>query len=363
MENPASNIYPASPSEQHQHHLNSSNNNKTYSQQYQRDEYHQFRLPPPSNFNFNYTPLPTPAAQTSSITDAIRPELLMSVMCENGKKSLELDGQLDEDMKSTFKFLHVSGTAKAKTFTLKLKIFDNLTNPTLNSSSPRNSTSIPPSAIFDSSPITIISKPSKKTAKARNLSSCILSGSQISLFNRINSQTVRTKYMGIEDGRLCARNTSWSSFIITVIILSNPVTGFTSDRLIIRKVEKSRILQNATGPVSQMQKIALQRIIRRPPSNNNNMHHRHHQYHHEYEYESLYLSAAEFTKEPFRSMNIINNGNVYSTGVNSRGCIVGGGGNDGVTMSTSTVEEIDDYLCWTIVGISKFQHSYYEQDS
>ncbi|CAJ0827293.1 5219_t:CDS:2 [Entrophospora sp. SA101] len=71
MENPASNIYPASPSEQHQHHLNSSNNNKTYSQQYQRDEYHQFRLPPPSNFNFNYTPLPTPAAQTSSITDAM----------------------------------------------------------------------------------------------------------------------------------------------------------------------------------------------------------------------------------------------------------------------------------------------------
>ena len=152
-----------------------------------------------------------------------------------------------------------------------------------------------PYAIFKSSPVTIISKPSKKTTKARNVSSCILSGT----FNRINSQTVRTKYMDIEGGQLCAKNSSWSSFVITIVenndinnngnnvhglssfsftsvppkgsmsssspssnstpitygsevILSDPTTGFTSDRLIIRKVERGRVVQGACGPVSQM---------------------------------------------------------------------------------------------------------------
>src|SRR5205085_8462815 len=58
------------------------------------------------------------------------------------------------------------------------------------------------------------------------------------------------------------------------VILSDPTTGFISDPLIICKVEKNHILQNAIGPVSQMQKIALQRVTRRQSpfcsSNNNN---------------------------------------------------------------------------------------------
>jgi hypothetical protein len=331
-----------------------------------------------------------------------RPEVSMSVVCENGERSLEQKTMLDENMKGTFKYLHVSGTAKAKYFELKLKIFNKNSNI--------------PYAIFDSAPVTIISKPSKKTAKARNVSSCILSGSHISLFNRINSQTVRTKYMGIEGGQLCAKNSSWSSFVITVVnndnnnglnsfsstnilpkgsmsplsssssspqqtnnnnnssnsnaiqitygsevILSDPISGFTSDRLIIRKVEKGRIAQGACGPVSQMQKVALQCVR----SNGR---------------ESHYLSAAgpitmdsphsqdqctvsgaspylgyqssrvvhmqsmEFTKEPFRMV------------MQNIPCA-----SKSDTISAPTiVEEVDDYLCWTIVGISKFQYTFYE---
>uniref|UniRef100_A0A1D1XCM4 Recombining binding protein suppressor of hairless n=1 Tax=Anthurium amnicola TaxID=1678845 RepID=A0A1D1XCM4_9ARAE len=316
-----------------------------------------------------------------------KPEISMSVVCENGERSLEQKTLIDENMKGTFKYLHVSGTAKAKYFELKLKIFHK------NSSIPY--------MVFDSSPVTIISKPSKKTAKARNVSSCILSGSHISLFNRINSQTVRTKYMGIEGGQLCAKNSSWSSFVITVmsndnhnglnsfssknvypngspssclnntiqvtygseVVLSDPTTGFTSERLIIRKVEKGRITQGACGPVSQMQKIALQCVR----SNNRR--------------ESLYLSAAgpitmdsphsqdqctvsgaspylgyqssrvvhmqnmEFTKEPFRMVNMQN---IPCTTKSD------------TVIAPTTVEEVDDYLCWTIVGISKFQYTFYE---
>ncbi|CAB4492218.1 hypothetical protein RhiirA5_370221 [Rhizophagus irregularis] len=327
-----------------------------------------------------------------------KPEISMSVVCENGERSLEQKTLIDENMKGTFKYLHVSGTAKAKYFELKLKIFK------------QNSTI--PYAVFDSSPVTIISKPSKKTAKARNVSSCILSGSQVSLFNRINSQTVRTKYMGIEGNQLCAKNSSWSPFVITVmsndnnnnninnhnglnsftstsilpkmtppspssclnntiqvtygseVVLSDPTTGFQSERLIIRKVEKGRITQGACGPVSQMQKIALQCAR----SNNRR--------------ESLYLSAAgpitmdsphsqdqctvsgaspylgyqssrvvhmqnvEFTKEPFRMVNMQN---IPCTTKSD------------TVIAPTTVEEVDDYLCWTIVGISKFQYTFYEQ--
>src|SRR5712691_9584564 len=38
-----------------------------------------------------------------------------------------------------------------------------------------------------------------------------------SLFNRINSQTVRTKYMTIDYTQLCASNVSWSAFNVNVV--------------------------------------------------------------------------------------------------------------------------------------------------
>ena len=124
--------------------------------------------------------------------------------------------------------------------------------------------------------------------------------------------------------------------------------------MIIRKVEKGRIAQGACGPVSQMQKIALQCVR----SNGR---------------ESHYLSAAgpitmdsphsqdqctvsgaspylgyqssrvvhmqnvEFTKEPFRMVSMQN--------IPCK--------NDTISAPT-IVEEVDDYLCWTIVGICKY---------
>lgn len=141
-------------------------------------------------------------------------QLSMAVVSESGERSFEQKAPLDNNMTASFKFLHVTGTAKAKSFQLSLDIAEpplSLTPEGGESSGGRVW------ATFDSAPVTIISKPSKKTAKTRNISSCILAGGPVSLFNRINSQTVRTKYMTIDHTQLCASNVAWSAFNVNVV--------------------------------------------------------------------------------------------------------------------------------------------------
>ncbi len=141
-------------------------------------------------------------------------QLSMSVVSENGERSFEQKAPIDNNMTASFKFLHVTGTAKAKSFQLSLDVAEPAPNAT---GSESNALPGRVWASFDSAPVTIISKPSKKTAKTRNISSCILAGGPVSLFNRINSQTVRTKYMTIDHAQLCASNVAWSAFNVNVV--------------------------------------------------------------------------------------------------------------------------------------------------
>ncbi|KAF9474088.1 hypothetical protein BDN70DRAFT_866678 [Pholiota conissans] len=287
-------------------------------------------------------------------------QLAMAVVSESGERSFEQKAPLDNNMTASFKFLHVTGTAKAKSFQLSLDIAE----PPPPSLGPEGGD--PPSgrvwASFDSAPVTIISKPSKKTAKTRNISSCILAGGPVSLFNRINSQTVRTKYMTIDHAQLCASNVAWSAFNVNVvrkpgvpgansvgpqpvtygceIVLSDTHSGISTSPLIIRKVDKGKVMLDEGGPVSQMQKIALQRV--NPDGS------RH------------YLSAA---------------GPIPGTpGVvapPAPGMSTQAGTHPLLFQSPRVREEIkegfrivcdevDDYLCWTIVGISKFQYTFFD---
>ena len=158
---------------------------------------------------------PPPLVRIEGPFGAIREQKsAMSLVSETGERAPEAIVPLDSSMTASFKFLHVTGTAKSKSFQLALDIAEpsnTIPDPADNTPAGRVWAS------FESAPVTIISKPSKKTAKTRNIGSCILAGGPVSLFNRINSQTVRTKYMTIEHNQLCASNIAWSAFAVNVV--------------------------------------------------------------------------------------------------------------------------------------------------
>lgn len=297
--------------------------------------------------------------------------LSMAVISENGDRSFEQKAPLDNNMTASFKFLHVTGTQKAKSFQLSLDISE--PSPAALASPENDNGPIGRSwASFDSAPVTIISKPSKKTAKTRNISSCILAGGPVSLFNRINSQTVRTKYMTIDHAQLCASNVAWSAFNVNVvrrptdapalgtlprdanylvifthvlsggpqpvqygceIILSDTHSGISTSPLVIRKVDKGRVSPEDGGPVSQMQKIALQRV--NPDGS------RH------------YLSAAGPVPGGITPGVVAPPAPGMSSQAGTHPLLfqaprVREENKDGVRV---LLDEVDDYLCWTIVGI------------
>ncbi|KAI7855011.1 beta-trefoil DNA-binding domain-containing protein [Circinella umbellata] len=74
--------------------------------------------------------------------------------------------------------------------------------------------------------IKVISKPSKKRQSVKNMELCIHHGTTISLFNRIRSQTVSTKYLGVSSNGhkgngngtcFVARTGSWDPFVIWIV--------------------------------------------------------------------------------------------------------------------------------------------------
>ncbi|KAI9252982.1 hypothetical protein BDA99DRAFT_520560 [Phascolomyces articulosus] len=334
-------------------------------------------------------PPPVVTLRSHGFVDRHAHDVSMAIVCENGERPLEQRVMLDETLSGSFKFLHVTGTAKAKQFCLRVSL--NLAQQEQ------------PYATFLSHPISIISKPSKKTAKARNVSSCILANAPISLFNRINSQTVRTKYLTSSDNRLCAKNASWSPFDIvlvrppmqgaqhhsqhsmvgtstsatcttipgsasaalaasqaaaastaattqspampvtygTELMLRDHNTGITSPLLIIRKVDKGRIAPCAFGPVSQMQKVALQLASTNGRS------------------KPMYLSAAGATMDGMCPDGTETGGHTSSSWIDFAESRIVRPNKPSLELA---YEEVDDYLCWTIVGIAQFEYSFFEPE-
>ena len=115
------------------------------------------------------------------------------------------------------------------------------------------------------------------------------------------------------------------------IVLSDTLSGISTGPLVIRKVDKGKVSADDGGPVSQMQKIALQRV------NPDGTRH--------------YLSAAGpmpgtpgvvAPPAPGMSSQAGTHPLIFQTPR------VRDEMKDGVRLIT---DEVDDYLCWTIVGI------------
>ncbi|CAF4146144.1 unnamed protein product, partial [Rotaria sp. Silwood2] len=227
------------------------------------------------------------------------------------------------------KTLFISDTDKRKYINLNIKIIytDNYhSNPYV--------------GLFQSQKIKVISKPSKKKQSIKNAESvCIQSGTKIALFNRLRSQNVSTRFLHVDENKqFHASAHEWGSFYIHLVdnddlsIESNQfsvkegfiqygstvklvcsITNQSLPYLIIRKVEKNRILIDSDEPVSQLHKCAFE--FKNHPSN------------------FIYLS-------------LVNERIVAITG---KSCI-----NERFRV------DINDAACWTIISTDKAEYTWFE---
>ncbi|KAJ6661117.1 hypothetical protein lerEdw1_016918 [Lerista edwardsae] len=197
---------------------------------------------------------------------------------------------------SCAKALYISDSDKRKHFRLVLKLFYS------------NGQEI---GTFHSKLIKVISKPSQKKQSLKNTDCeslwtgashkvfltdtyflsvcystvCISSGSKVSLFNRLRSQTVSTRYLSVEGGAFTASSRQWAAFTLhlgeaadegcsqfrsefplregyirygSIVRLICTVTGVALPPLIIRKVTKQSVMMDVDEPVSQLHKCAFQ---------------------------------------------------------------------------------------------------------
>ncbi|KAI9229935.1 MAG: hypothetical protein DHS80DRAFT_29316 [Piptocephalis tieghemiana] len=438
-------------------------------------------------------------SSSSSSTMVWRPQVSMSVLATDAAREADQRTTVDAQGRCSFRQLHVSGTAKAKRFRLRLKL---LAPPgrTQSPSDPANggeedgeegegeeeeeevqegegdqdmtgSLSLPgsrvslPFATFHSQDVTIVSKPSKKTTTSLastaagsgsssgfgsepgtpnsgswpipsgvsggggSLGGVVVAGSMVALYNRINSQTVRTRYMtteGDEDsnglhplppsspsssgvqGGLMAKHSAWSALRLnvirapreapyepspspgtpllygSVITLTDMHTGIQSPLLRIRRVERGKVAplpkseELLEGPpstcpsphmgpmtsslsgggagggamvVSPLQKVALEEVVVYGSGDSSS-------------------SSSPIYRGTGRMLCAGHDANMSSTAdVRARqSCTCGAGRFLNFTLPPSLTggggsRSVDDYVCWTIVGVVHFEYAWSQLSS
>ncbi|KAG7326676.1 hypothetical protein KOW79_010077 [Hemibagrus wyckioides] len=179
---------------------------------------------------------------------------------------LSFEEQTERRMFACAKTLYISDTDKRKHFRLLLRLFQSGGQEI---------------GSFQSGLIKVISKPSQKRQSMKNADLCIPSGSRVSLFNRLRSQTVSTRYLAVEGGAFVASARQWTAFTVilvedqqtdrsdysvcesyicygAVVQLVCTITGVTLPPMVIRKVNKQHACLDIDEPVSQLHKCAFQ---------------------------------------------------------------------------------------------------------
>ncbi|SJX65929.1 uncharacterized protein SRS1_16483 [Sporisorium reilianum f. sp. reilianum] len=233
---------------------------------------------------------------------------------------------LDSRLETKMRTLYVTPTGRSKSFRLQLNllrpsglephlpIFSPLKksraaealSPAMSVGSPANDQAVSNTEVlsrlpkglawasFESAPVTIISKSSKRTAKPRGQTNQVQNGSLVSLFNRINSQTARTKYMhSSATGDLVVHSGEWSTYRITLIsrppladlagaeedsvtygstiVLTDVNSGYSSDPLVVCKVDKGQVQLPQLDPPAELltagsgnksRRVAIDRTLR-----------------------------------------------------------------------------------------------------
>lgn len=126
------------------------------------------------------------------------------------------------------------------------------------------------------------------------------------------------------------------------------VTGVSSGPLVVRKVEKNKVQKDATGPISQMQKLAFCKVDR--------------------DGHAIYISALE----PGRFPSPSDLGSPFDMGGDVHGLSFGPPQASPATFHSlqyqtpravlppeeqggMTLDEIDDSVAWTVIGVCKFE--------
>ncbi|EGD77877.1 hypothetical protein PTSG_09511 [Salpingoeca rosetta] len=180
--------------------------------------------------------------------------------------------ELDQNFYGCAKSLYISDTDKRKSFCLHFKVF--------HSKDEERGRDV---GTFTSKPIKVISKPPKKKNNAARSQSdlCVETGSEIALFNRVRSQSGKTRYLvGDREEGFKIDTSFWSTFTVdvvpgddsqqarqsaaTFVNYGSTVTltcSNTNQKLgpfLVRRVENRKLTDADNDPVSQLQKVAFQ---------------------------------------------------------------------------------------------------------